>query len=51
MRRRCRSPGSTCSGAREILQDRPGTAATLASTVLIVLDELAAARRDVSEAG
>jgi hypothetical protein len=37
--------------AREIVQDKPGTAATLASTVLIVLDELAAARRDVSEAG
>jgi hypothetical protein len=37
--------------AREIAQDRPGTAATLASTVLIALDELAAARRDVTEAG
>lgn len=37
--------------AREIVQDRPGTAATLASTVLIALDELAAARRDVTEAG
>jgi hypothetical protein len=37
--------------AREIVSDRPGTAATLASTVLITLDELAAARRDVTEAG
>jgi hypothetical protein len=37
--------------AREIVSDRPGTAATLASTVLVALDELAAARRDVVEAG
>jgi len=39
------------SRAREILAERPGTAATLASQVLIALDELAAARRDVTEAG
>ena len=37
--------------AREIVQDRPGTAAALATEVLRALDELAAARRDVSEAG
>ncbi|RKR89650.1 hypothetical protein BDK92_4006 [Micromonospora pisi] len=37
--------------SREIVQDRPGTAAALATEVLRALDELAAARRDVSEAG
>ncbi|MGW0432540.1 SCO2524 family protein [Micromonospora sp. NPDC003197] len=37
--------------AREILQDRPATAAALATEVLRVLDEFAAARRDVAEAG
>jgi hypothetical protein len=37
--------------AREIVADRPGTAAMLASSVLVALDELAAARRDVAEAG
>jgi hypothetical protein len=39
------------SRAREILPERPGTAAILASQVLMSLDELAAARRDVTEAG
>ncbi|MDG4821792.1 SCO2524 family protein [Asanoa sp. WMMD1127] len=39
------------SRAREILPERPGTAAVLAAQVLISLDELAAARRDVTEAG
>ncbi|SNT44022.1 hypothetical protein SAMN05421812_10665 [Asanoa hainanensis] len=39
------------SRAREILPERPGTAAVLAAQVLIALDELAAARRDVTEAG
>ena len=39
------------SRAREILPERPGTAAILASQVLLSLDELAAARRDVTEAG
>ncbi|MFC6023727.1 SCO2524 family protein [Plantactinospora solaniradicis] len=37
--------------AREIVHERPGTAAALASSVLRSLDELNAARRDVSEAG
>jgi hypothetical protein len=37
--------------AREIVQDRPGTATALATEVLRGLDELAAARRDVGEAG
>ncbi|MDG4790622.1 SCO2524 family protein [Micromonospora sp. WMMD1102] len=37
--------------AREIVHERPGTAAALASAVLRQLDELAAARRDVAEAG
>jgi hypothetical protein len=37
--------------AREVVQDRPGTAAALATEVLRALDELAAARRDISEAG
>ncbi|MGW4464609.1 SCO2524 family protein [Micromonospora sp. NPDC004704] len=37
--------------AREIVQDRPGSAAALATEVLRSLDELDAARRDVSEAG
>jgi hypothetical protein len=37
--------------AREIVQDRPGTAASLATKVLRSLDELAAARRDIAEAG
>ncbi|MFK3981660.1 SCO2524 family protein [Micromonospora sp. NPDC050397] len=37
--------------SREVVQDRPGTAAALATEVLRALDELAAARRDVSEAG
>ena len=39
------------SRAREILPERPGTAAVLAAQVLIARDELAAARRDVTEAG
>lgn len=37
--------------AREIVQDRPGSAAALSTEVLRSLDELDAARRDVSEAG
>jgi hypothetical protein len=37
--------------AREIASDRPGTAAALANEVLRSLDELAAARGDVAEAG
>jgi hypothetical protein len=37
--------------AREIVQDRPGTATALTSEVLRSLDEFAAARRDVTEAG
>jgi hypothetical protein len=37
--------------AREIVQDRPGTATALTSDVLRSLDEFAAARRDVTEAG
>lgn len=37
--------------AREVMQERPGTAAALAATVLLSLDELEAARRDVAEAG
>ncbi|MEO3928383.1 SCO2524 family protein [Micromonosporaceae bacterium B7E4] len=37
--------------AREIVHERPGTAAALTSSVLRRLDELNAARRDVAEAG
>jgi len=37
--------------AREIVHERPGTAAALTSAVLRGLDELNAARRDVTEAG
>lgn len=37
--------------AREILQDRPGTAVALSTEVLRTLDEFAAARRDLAEAG
>ncbi|AVT31109.1 MULTISPECIES: SCO2524 family protein [unclassified Plantactinospora] len=37
--------------AREIVHERPGTAAALTSSVLRWLDELNAARRDVAEAG
>ncbi|MEQ4304782.1 SCO2524 family protein [Plantactinospora sp. B6F1] len=37
--------------ARDIVHERPGTAAALTSSVLRRLDELNAARRDVAEAG
>ncbi|GIG91096.1 SCO2524 family protein [Plantactinospora endophytica] len=37
--------------AREIVHERPGTAAALTNAVLRSLDELNAARRDVAEAG
>lgn len=37
--------------ARDIVHERPGTAASLCGDVLRTLDELNAARRDVSEAG
>ncbi|ROT33865.1 SCO2524 family protein [Micromonospora sp. HM5-17] len=37
--------------AREIVHERPGTAASLAATALLSLDELNAARKDVAEAG
>lgn len=37
--------------ARELLKDRPGTAAAIAMEVLRTLDEFSAARRDVAEAG
>lgn len=37
--------------AREVVLDRPGTAIALTQEVLRMLDELAAARRDVVEAG
>ncbi|WP_422772738.1 SCO2524 family protein [Plantactinospora sp. WMMC1484] len=37
--------------ARDIVHERPGTAAALTSAVLRQLDELSAARRDVAEAG
>lgn len=41
----------TLHRARDVVHERPGTAAALTSTVLRSLDELNAARRDVTEAG